>query len=151
MADVAALAGVSKATVSRVLSGAPGVSEETRTRIKALVKDLSYVVSPDASRLSRGSTGRIAVVMPHTTLERASVSAERVRSAVERSLDLSVSGGLSQALDGDNGQTLLSRARAALYTAKSAGRNCVFRHTGRDIEFILDDEPATVGHSPENF
>jgi LacI family repressor for deo operon, udp, cdd, tsx, nupC, and nupG len=67
MADVAALAGVSKATVSRVLSGAPGVSEETRARIKALVKDLSYVVSPDASRLSRGSTGRIAVVMPHTT------------------------------------------------------------------------------------
>jgi DNA-binding LacI/PurR family transcriptional regulator len=67
MADVAALAGVSKATVSRVLSGAPGVSDETRTRIKALVKDLSYVVSPDASRLSRQAFGRIAVVMPHTT------------------------------------------------------------------------------------
>ena len=67
MADVAALAGVSKATVSRVLSGAPGVSDETRARIKALVKDLSYVVSPDASRLSRGSTGRVAVVMPRTT------------------------------------------------------------------------------------
>ncbi|GAA0926748.1 DNA-binding transcriptional regulator CytR [Virgisporangium aurantiacum] len=67
MADVAALAGVSKATVSRVLSGAPGVSDETRTRIKALVKELSYVVSPDASRLSRRANGRIAVVMPHTT------------------------------------------------------------------------------------
>jgi DNA-binding LacI/PurR family transcriptional regulator len=67
MADVASLAGVSKATVSRVLSGAPGVSDETRARIKALVKELSYVVSPDASRLSRGSTGRVAVVMPQTT------------------------------------------------------------------------------------
>ncbi|MEV6488444.1 LacI family DNA-binding transcriptional regulator [Actinoplanes sp. NPDC051633] len=67
MADVAALAGVSKATVSRVLSGAPGVSDATRARIKALVKDLSYVVSPDAARLSRGSTGRVAVVMPRTT------------------------------------------------------------------------------------
>jgi LacI family repressor for deo operon, udp, cdd, tsx, nupC, and nupG len=67
MADVAALAGVSKATVSRALNGAPGVSEETRARIKALVADLSYVVSPDASRLSRGSTGRIGVVMPATT------------------------------------------------------------------------------------
>jgi LacI family repressor for deo operon, udp, cdd, tsx, nupC, and nupG len=67
MADVAALAGVSKATVSRVLNDAPGVSEPTRVRIRALVKDLSYVVSPDASRLSRGSTGRIAVLMPQTT------------------------------------------------------------------------------------
>ena len=67
MADVASLAGVSKATVSRALNGAPGVSDETRTRIKALVAELSYVVSPDASRLSRGSTGRIAVVMPQTT------------------------------------------------------------------------------------
>lgn len=67
MADVAAMAGVSKATVSRVLNDAPGVSEPTRTRIKSLVKDLSYVVSPDASRLSRGSTGRVAVVMPQTT------------------------------------------------------------------------------------
>ncbi|MEU4420910.1 LacI family DNA-binding transcriptional regulator [Actinoplanes sp. NPDC024001] len=67
MADVAALAGVSKATVSRVLSGAPGVSDETRARVKALVDELSYVVSPDAARLSRGSTGRVAVVMPQTT------------------------------------------------------------------------------------
>jgi DNA-binding LacI/PurR family transcriptional regulator len=66
MADVASLAGVSKATVSRVLNGAPGVSEATRARINALVKDLSYVVSPDAARLSRGSTGRVAVVMPPT-------------------------------------------------------------------------------------
>lgn len=67
MADVASMAGVSKATVSRVLSGAPGVSDQTRARINALVKDLSYVVSPDAARLSKGSTGRIAVVMPTTT------------------------------------------------------------------------------------
>jgi len=67
MADVASIAGVSKATVSRVLSGAPGVSAETRARISALAKELSYVVSPDASRLSRGATGRVAVVMPQTT------------------------------------------------------------------------------------
>ena len=95
--------------------------------------------------------GEFVVVMPHTTLERACVGAERVRSAVESSLGLSVSGGLSQALDGDNGQTLLSRARAALYSAKAAGRNCVYRHTGREIEFILDDEAVSVGHDAENF
>jgi LacI family transcriptional regulator, repressor for deo operon, udp, cdd, tsx, nupC, and nupG len=64
MADLAERAGVSIATVSRALSGAPGVSEETRRRIKDLAENLSYAVSPDAARLARGSTGRVAVVTP---------------------------------------------------------------------------------------
>ncbi len=64
MADLAERAGVSIATVSRALSGSPGVSQETRQRIKELADDLSYAVSPDAARLARGSTGRIAVVTP---------------------------------------------------------------------------------------
>jgi LacI family repressor for deo operon, udp, cdd, tsx, nupC, and nupG len=64
MADVARQAGVSTATVSRALRDMPGVSEQTRSRIKALADQLSYVVSPEASRLSGGATGRIAVVVP---------------------------------------------------------------------------------------
>ena len=64
MADLAERAGVSIATVSRALSGAPGVSEETRRRIKSLAEDLAYTVSPDAARLARGSSGRVAVVTP---------------------------------------------------------------------------------------
>jgi len=64
MADLAERAGVSIATVSRALSGAPGVSEETRRRIKSLAEDLSYTVSPDAARLAKGSSGRVAVVTP---------------------------------------------------------------------------------------
>ncbi|MBM2620320.1 LacI family DNA-binding transcriptional regulator [Actinoplanes sp. LDG1-06] len=64
MADLAERAGVSIATVSRALSGAPGVSEETRRKIRLLADDLSYAVSPDAARLARGSSGRVAVVTP---------------------------------------------------------------------------------------
>ena len=64
MADVAARAGVSIATVSRALRGVPGVSEATRERIRQVAHDLSYVISPEASALSRGSTGRVAVVVP---------------------------------------------------------------------------------------
>jgi DNA-binding LacI/PurR family transcriptional regulator len=64
MADVARRAGVSIATVSRALRDVPGVSEATRLRIRAIADELSYVVSPEASGLARGETGRVAVVVP---------------------------------------------------------------------------------------
>jgi LacI family repressor for deo operon, udp, cdd, tsx, nupC, and nupG len=65
MADVARAAGVSIATVSRALRDVPGVSEPTRERIRRVAQELSYVISPEASALSRGQTGRVAIVMPH--------------------------------------------------------------------------------------
>ncbi len=64
MADVARQAGVSIATVSRALRDVPGVSEATRLRIREIAAELFYVVSPEASGLARGSTGRVAVVVP---------------------------------------------------------------------------------------
>lgn len=64
MADVAREAGVSIATVSRALRDVPGVSAPTRDRIRQIAQSLSYVISPEASALSRGQTGRVAVVMP---------------------------------------------------------------------------------------
>src|ERR1044072_6089973 len=64
MADVARQAGVSTATVSRALLGMPAVSETTPIRVKQLAEELAYVVSPEASGLSGGSTGRVAVVVP---------------------------------------------------------------------------------------
>jgi LacI family transcriptional regulator, repressor for deo operon, udp, cdd, tsx, nupC, and nupG len=64
-ADFAREAGVSIATVSRALRGVPGVSPATRDRIHRIAHELSYVISPEASALSRGSTGRVAIVMPH--------------------------------------------------------------------------------------
>src|ERR1700759_474967 len=65
MVDIARISGVSLATASRALSNAPGVATATRERVLAVAEDLSYVVSPEASRLSGGSTRRAAVVVPH--------------------------------------------------------------------------------------
>lgn len=64
MTDVAQHSGVSIASVSRALRGAPGVSPTTRDRILSAARELSYVVSPEASRLSGGLTGRVGVVVP---------------------------------------------------------------------------------------
>jgi LacI family transcriptional regulator, repressor for deo operon, udp, cdd, tsx, nupC, and nupG len=65
LADVARLAGVSPATASRALSDHPHVAATTRQRVWQVARELEYVVSPEASRLAGGATGRVAVVVPH--------------------------------------------------------------------------------------
>jgi DNA-binding LacI/PurR family transcriptional regulator len=65
MADIARAAGVSMATTSRALNNLPGVAPATRDRVMRVAEELAYVVSPEASALSGGSTGRVAVVVPH--------------------------------------------------------------------------------------
>ena len=65
LVDIARLAGVGVGTASRALSDAPNVSPATRARVREVADRLQYVVSPEASRLAKGTTGRVAVVVPH--------------------------------------------------------------------------------------
>ena len=62
--DVAQLAGVSTATVSRALSGNGHVSEATRQRVHAAALELEYVVSSNASSLATGRTKNVGIVIP---------------------------------------------------------------------------------------
>ncbi|WP_382307889.1 LacI family DNA-binding transcriptional regulator [Herbiconiux sp. UC225_62] len=62
--DVANLAGVSKATVSRALSGRGYVSSDTRTRVAQAAASLGYVVSSSASSLVTGRTNNVGVIIP---------------------------------------------------------------------------------------
>jgi len=59
--EIAKIAGVSKATVSRVLNSAPGVGEETRNRVQAIINRLHY--SNDGQRL-RTYSRSIALIVP---------------------------------------------------------------------------------------
>jgi LacI family gluconate utilization system Gnt-I transcriptional repressor len=63
MADVARIAGVSKMTVSRALSGRP-VGAETRARILAAVETLHYVHDAAAGALASGRSGFVAALVP---------------------------------------------------------------------------------------
>lgn len=62
--EVAELAGVSTATVSRTLSGRANVSEATRDRVKSAAATLGYVVSSNASGLATGRTKNVGLVVP---------------------------------------------------------------------------------------
>ena len=53
MHDVAALAGVALATVSRVVNGKPGVSRATQARVQAAIERLDYRRNVNASSLRR--------------------------------------------------------------------------------------------------
>jgi LacI family repressor for deo operon, udp, cdd, tsx, nupC, and nupG len=63
--EVARLAGVSAATVSRALSGNGAVSAGARARVESAAHDLRYVVSSNASSLASGRTRNVGVVVPH--------------------------------------------------------------------------------------
>ena len=64
MTDVARLAGVSVATVSRSLSGSPLVSDATRARIQTAVEATGYVVNQVASGLRLQRSRQILVLLP---------------------------------------------------------------------------------------
>jgi LacI family transcriptional regulator len=62
--DIAALAGVSIATVSRVINGRPDVADATRQAVLAQVRRLGYVTNRSARALAGGRTGLVGIVVP---------------------------------------------------------------------------------------
>jgi len=67
MADVARRAGVSTATVSRVLGSETFVSEKTSSRVRRAVAELGYVPNPHAASLASGRTRTVGLLAPRLT------------------------------------------------------------------------------------
>ena len=67
--DVAALAGVSEVTVSRVFSKNGAVSEKRETAVKAAAEKLGYKPSPIAISFKSNSTKQILMLLPKQDLE----------------------------------------------------------------------------------
>jgi LacI family transcriptional regulator len=65
--DIARLAGVSTATVSRVLNNKPDVDPATRQRIMDIVDENQYVPSATASSLAGGRSSLLGVLVPSLT------------------------------------------------------------------------------------
>lgn len=63
--EVAELAGVSEATVSRVLNGVGPIKELTRKRVIEAAERLGYQLNAVASSFARGRSGNLGVILPH--------------------------------------------------------------------------------------
>jgi DNA-binding LacI/PurR family transcriptional regulator len=65
--DVAAHAGVSHQTVSRVMNGTDYVTPETTARVRQAIADLDYQPNAIARSMARGRTGLLGCIAPNLT------------------------------------------------------------------------------------
>jgi len=65
--DVAAYAGVSHQTVSRVINQIERVSPETRAKVEAAIEELGYSLNAVARSMARGRTCMVACISPNLT------------------------------------------------------------------------------------
>ncbi len=123
MADIARLAGVSTATVSRALNHSPLVNEETRTRILALAQSLKYAINVGAQNLRMRQNRTVSVMIP---FERAT------RQDLSDPFLLAMLGGLADALTEQGFDMLFSRIGTDELDAAAAPFD-----SGRAIGIIL--------------
>jgi hypothetical protein len=76
-----------------------------------------------------------------------------MRTTIERLSPVTVSCGVAEAMPTNDATTWLARTDAALYSAKTAGRNQVFQHTGSAVCSAPpreDRAPIATGSSRED-
>ncbi len=79
--DIAREAGVSLATVDRVLNARPGVREKTILAVNDAISKLGYVRDVAAANLARSRNYRMAVVLPDTESQFVQTLAEALKDA----------------------------------------------------------------------
>jgi DNA-binding LacI/PurR family transcriptional regulator len=67
MSEIAKLAGVSNATVSRVVNGSTLVTEETKRRVQKIIQDLNFVPNNSAIHLKHGKSRIYGIIIPDLT------------------------------------------------------------------------------------
>ena len=104
--------------------------------IQGLGEVLRSAVTDPSLAAARYGGEEFAIIVPHSTLDRSAQVAETVRARAKAMrfrnratqdvvLTVTVSGGVAAMQDGDDAAALISRADAALYASKHAGRDRV--------------------------
>ena len=82
--EVAARAGVSPATVSRVFTQPDAVAADTRRRVLQVAGQLNYAPNPVARSLARGRSGNLGIVVPDMANSFSAVIAKAVQQEARR-------------------------------------------------------------------
>ncbi len=82
--DVAQKAGVSVATIDRVLNHRPGVKGRTVEKVESAIRELNYQPDRIAARLARGREYRFWFVLPNTSGEFMTHISDEVEAAAKR-------------------------------------------------------------------
>jgi DNA-binding LacI/PurR family transcriptional regulator len=145
---VAEKAGVSIATVSRVLNGTARVSEQTRAKVHRAMQELGYQPNASARGLAANTTGTIALVFPKLS---GPFFSELIRgaeiAASESGYHLLIYGASGDILGADN-QTLglLTTKADGLILASSGVSRCYIRDLlRRELPVVvLGEEPIDI-------
>jgi LacI family transcriptional regulator len=148
MAEIAAQAGVSIPTVSRVLKGRPDVAPATRACIEQIIRESGYIRSSAAKGLRKGSSGVIDLLVPNIDNQYVTEIVRGVEEALKRT-------GLRLALSFTDDQALEERQWLAKITDRATdGAILVLAHGqssnldelgGRRIPFVVVDHRGELG------
>ncbi|PWD51811.1 LacI family transcriptional regulator [Serinibacter arcticus] len=142
MRDVAALAGVSLKTVSRVVNLEPHTRPEVVARVRSAIAELEWVPNGSARSLRTGRTGVIAVAVPELRRPYVSGLAEAVVSEVYRR-------GLQAAVEPVQG--LPERTRAILASLGRAvdGVVLIGQQDATQLDGLRAQDPVVTLHAGE--
>ncbi len=111
-------------------------ADESEQNTKAQLPELARLIQScmrDNDYVARYGDDEFVVVLPQTKPVGACVFGERLRQAVVERMAATVSCGVAEYQAGDDGKSLLGRADSAFYSARAAGGNRQFVHTGTQI------------------
>lgn len=142
--DVARLANVSVATVSRALNGRENVGEAVRSRVLAIANSLDYSPDPAARSLSCRRTNTIGVVLPDLPCEFFALLMCGIDAAArERGLQLLVSGHhKGVASQAEALRAMRGRVDGVLVMSPHSGRDVAAANLPPELPLLLLDSDA---------
>lgn len=139
--DVAAAAGVSKSTVSRMLDERlPSSNSEKAMRVRQIAEELGYVRDVSAASLRRGETGMIGVIVPRLTDTVMAMLYESLSKAAVRAGKFTIVASTEDDPDAvrHSADALLRRGVDGLVLATARHNDVVTRElTDRGVPYVL--------------